>query len=178
LVETLAALAALGLAMGGLAMGVQLLAREQSATGAVITETSDRRRAQAAVDRLLGPLGPFRSQEPQRLTGDSQQITFECGDPEPCRIAWIDSKHGLEVELRSHGEVMRTPLHAAAPGRFVYESGLGQAPAWPPPGPERTRLRSIALISSAKPDEALIKARLWIEQPVACAFDTVLRDCR
>lgn len=178
LVETLAALTALGLAMSGLAAGVQLLAREQSATGALVSETSDRRRAQAAVDRLLEHLGPFRSHEPQRFEGTAQHFTFDCRQPTPCRIAWIETRRGLELEIRSHGGETRTPLHAQPPARFVYDSGLGLTSSWPPTGPERTRLRSVELVSIGRPDGPLLKSRLWVEQPVACEFDTVLGDCR
>lgn len=179
LVETLGALAILGLAIGGLAAGASALGRGQGVLGSELADARALRAGQAILDQSLSGEGPFRAHEPAAFTGDGSGFRFACGEPQPCEVALETAASGLALHLRRASGERRLPLRIQAPGRFVYRGREGDNDAWPPSKPGRDALRAVILVTGAPPAESVaIAARVWREQPVACEFDALLQDCR
>lgn len=178
LAETLAALAVLSLAVGGLTAAAQGLAQRQRLVADTLLDAEGPRAAQAALERLLETAGPFRSHEPDRFRGAARRLQFDCGAPEPCAAELVDATGGQALRLTSPGQVRTLALRRAGL-RFRYRGSEGPADAWPPAAARRQALRSVALVAGDAPGGlALAEARVWAEQPLACQFDVILQDCR
>lgn len=182
LAETLAALAMIGLAVGGLSMAVQMMARQQAQISETVAETGARRAADVYLQRLIDVQGAFRSHEPDRFQGDASGFRFACAEGATCKVEISSDAKGLGLDVLEGDEVRRLPLRRQGEARFVYRGLLGETEAWPPSRPERQALRSVALIQKEADGPAreveLIETRIWSEQPADCAFDTVMQDCR
>lgn len=180
LTETLAAMAVLGMAVGGLSLTVQVLGPQQLATSRTVARLEAARGAETLLERLLALGEPFDAQQPDQLSGDATGFHFQCGGTAPCRAELADGAHGHELRIfdgRAEDAVAR--LGAPATARFLYRDASATEPAWPPASPGRHVLRSIGLVRSAEAgDSALIEAKLWREQPATCAFDPVTQACR
>jgi prepilin-type N-terminal cleavage/methylation domain-containing protein len=178
LVETLTALAILALAITGLTAGIQVLALQQLRVAAPAAATQELRAAQAAVDRLLAS-GPFRSQEPQRLSGDGGEFRVACGRPEPCRVGVQARGERVELDVTDAAGDRAVRLGpATTPVRIRYVAADGVFERWPPDGPERRTLRGVMIGPEDGAARPMIVSRAWREHPFGCQFDTVLRDCR
>jgi len=175
LVETMAALAIVSLAVGGLTAAVQTLGRQQRAVTETLLAAEAPAAARAALQRMLDGQGPFRAHEPGRFTGDATRLAFDCGEPQPCRAELVDAIGGQVLRATAGGRIRDLPLRRAGL-RFRYRGTSGPFEAWPPVSPARQALRSLALGAPGAP--ALVEARVWAEQPAACAFDPILQDCR
>lgn len=175
LVETMAALLVLALAVGGLAGGVKVLSDRQLRVAATTTDLTARQRAQAALARLLAGEGPFGAHQPQRFAGRADAFAFACGEAEACGARLEAGATGVKMIVRRQGRDVAYRLPAAGAARFLYEGRLGASEAWPPERPERQELRAILV---ADGDAVLLRGRLWLEQPVTCDFDPVLEGCR
>lgn len=179
LAETLVAVAILAMAIGGLSWGIQVIGRWQAAASAVSSDVEAIRAAQAGVDRVLAGAGPFRSDVAAELSGDGQAFSFACGQPAPCAVSLetMGSALGLKVEDGRAG-LRRLSLRRATAAHFVYLGEAGQTPTWPPSG-ARQLLRAIALVGVGADDGvAILRSRVWTQEPATCAFDVVLQDCR
>lgn len=179
LTETLAALVVLALAISGLAAAAATLGQGQSVVNVQVADVAAVRAGQVALDRLLEGHGPFRSHEPEALSGDAAGFRLACGEPAPCSVQVDQAADGLRLRIRRAAGERMLRLRAPGPGRFVYEgreAGLG---AWPPEPGARQALRSVSLVrGQAGAEETLLISRVWREQPVACEFDVLLQDCR
>jgi len=180
LVETLTALAILGLAIGGLSTGAQVMGRFQARVGSVVADTQALRAAQSKLDRMLEGQGPFRSVEASTFSGDEQAFQFACAGGQVCGAALVKGVGGQRLRLRSgDGSATLLALPGLEAARFRYQGWVSQGASWPPAGSERQALRSISLVRNSQASETpILTARTWVEQPADCAFDVVLQDCR
>lgn len=176
LVEVLVALMVLALAVGGLTAGIHVLSQRQQRIAAVAVETQGLRRAQAALDRFFEGQGPFGAHQPERFAGDVDSFTFECGATALCAAELSAAGEGARLRLAGASGATTYALRSPAPARFVYEGARDVGQVWPPAGQGRQTLRGIAVVGAT--GAVLLKTRLWLEQPVACDFDSILQDCR
>lgn len=177
LVETLTALAMMGMAMSGMAVGLHVLSRQQFAITDGLARETRLRSAGLRIERMLAVKAPYRAQESDRLVGDAQGFRFDCGQPEPCTVR--ASGEGL---LQAEGGNLGS-LKTAVPGvgtlSFSYQGRDGTTVAWPPADQRRQPLRSISLIQAGPDGQTVVfVARLAAEQPAECQFDPVMQDCR
>jgi len=180
LVETLAAMAVVGLALGGLSLGMQVLGPSHLATSQAIAALDSARNAETRFEGLLARGAPYGSGSGAPLTGDGKALTFGCGRAKPCRAEL--AADGPALAFRIYDGQSDTPvqtLRAPDGARLTYGGQWTTSAIWPPADPRRQALRSIALIKAAAADAPpLIEARIWGEEPAVCAFDPVMQDCR
>ncbi|TAJ28466.1 prepilin-type N-terminal cleavage/methylation domain-containing protein [Bosea sp. (in: a-proteobacteria)] len=178
LTETLTALAIVGMAVGGLSAGVAMVGKTQAAVTSTVADVQAVQSAQIGIQRLFEGQGPFRSHEPQRLSGDGRGMHFICGRETVCKIEIDEAAALLKLRVDAGGRVRSLALRQPGPARFVYQGSLGPSSAWPPVGVERQVLRSVSLVRGEHDPTPLIEVQVWREQPQTCAFDVVLQDCR
>jgi hypothetical protein len=178
--EALAALAILGLTVGGLSTSISLIGTEQLKAQGFSRQSALQRSANARLERLLQPEAPFRSDESQHLVGDDQGFEFTCGNARCSARLRGDTlvtrdRSGIEREQR---------LPKAQNPRITYLGSYSQVDAWPPaaqpaPAPSWQALRAVMIKDgdgvSARP---LALARLWQQQRADCEYDIVVQDCR
>jgi hypothetical protein len=179
LAEALAALIMVGLAAGGLVFGVQVLGRLQGKAAAEVATSDDRSRLETAFARFLDKEGPFRSDDVRGLQGDTDRLSFPCGD-KTCS-ATLDRADGTTtLVLAGRNETARLAVGSRGAYAFVYQDDAGAEPAWPPTARRAPMgLRAIAVTKLQLGEERpLAEARLYAEQPAVCAFDSISRTCR
>lgn len=180
LVEMLAALAILGLAMGGLAEGMAAIGRAQSGATSLLMTQRSWARANRDLSRLFQEQGPFQSGETPSLKGDATNLSFPCG-AQKCSARLIGRKGDPVLEVSgADGWRDAVALPGQSGAHFSYVDEEEQHPAWPPPGDHgRRKVRSVMVLTgqSAAPS-SVAGARLWIEQPPDCAYDMIIADCR
>lgn len=176
--ESLAALAILGLALGGLASGIHVVSRAQSATSNVLTSAVSERAAADELTRLMRGRGPFRSDHAGGFAGASDAFSFPCGARRcGARVAGdalvVAGPDGMERVVRRLGP---------APLAFAYVGGQGTVADWPPPPPpppaQQWQVLQSVLLSSAESGRSIGAIRVWVEQAADCEFDPVIQDCR
>lgn len=178
LVETLVALVMIGLAIGGLTVGVGVIAGAQARASHALATASATQAAQAALERALQPQGAFRAHDGGRLTGGATGFAYDCGEAKPCRVEVNSDAQGLSLAMNDAAGARRIALRQSGPAHFVYQGSAATLDAWPPRGPLRQSLRSVLLVRDGEADHPLLTARLWAEQPGVCDFDVVMQDCR
>jgi hypothetical protein len=182
LAEALVALMMISLAIGGLSVGIGVLAGAEGRTADTIARADAAHLAQAALERALQPQGAFRSRDGGRLTGAASGFSYACGEDRPCRVDLAsDAKRppkGVALSLTDAGGVRHLALRQAGPAHFVYQGEGTTLDAWPPTDGARQALRAILLVRDGAADEPLLAARLWAQQPARCDFDVVMQDCR
>lgn len=174
--DALAALAILGLAIGGVVAGVEAVGQGQRSAGSLTAEAVALRTAEGELTRLVVEKGPFRSDAAVGFQGDAQGFSFPC-EARRCGARLQDGK--LHVEPAT-GASIAAPLPKGEGLKFDYVGSLGVTPRWPPNPPSPASpaqvLQSIVLTDGkARP---LAMARVWAEQPFDCEFDGVIQDCR
>ncbi|HEX4712062.1 hypothetical protein [Phenylobacterium sp.] len=178
--ETLAAMAVLGMAIGGLTLGAQVVGSLQLSTSRSVSQLQSVRAAQAALEQMLARGAPFGSQQPDQFAGDAQGFRFACGAPQPCSAQILTAGKATQLKLgdgKTSAAGVGLPL--STPAHFIYRGAKTASTVWPPTDPTRQALRSVALLQTATQGEtALIEARIWAEQSAQCAFDSVMQDCR
>lgn len=179
LAETLAALVIISLAIGGLVIGVDLLGRAQTKATADTRQTDHAIRLDSEFAHFLEQAGPFRSDDPHGLQGDEDRFSYGCGD-EVCsaEINRGDEKTLLVLTDRQ-GTVRSIDIGKGA-FVFEYQDEQGHQADWPPSDVSKPRsLRAIGILKPRLGEELPVaEARLFIEQPAVCAFDTISRSCR
>jgi hypothetical protein len=180
LTETLVAVAILALSIGGVSWALQVLGRWQSTVSAVSSEVQSVRAAQAALDRLFSPQGPFRSDKPGEFTGGPTGFSVACGEPQPCTASLVGTASGTQLRVDDgRSGLRRFGLPNAQAARFVYRSGSENLASWPPVQGARQVLASVAVMAgdpqSLRP---ILDVRISRLEPGNCAFDVVLQDCR
>jgi hypothetical protein len=171
--EALAALAILGLAVGGLAAGLKVLGQGQLTTSVTLSDSVSVRTVRAELEGLLQGEGPFRSDAVGAFSGDRQSLRFPCA-PQPCSAQLAA---GELVVVRGKGS-RRLRLPARRAYDFAYVAGNGRFARWPQPDAEPWRpLSAVALVDRAS-GLPLVTAPVWVQQAADCEFDTVSRDCR
>lgn len=177
LAEMLAALAILGMAMGGLGLVVNLIARQQLASNRVSTRLMDDRAADGALALWL------TEQDSQTLNGDDRRLSATCG-PTTCtaRLEADEQRTVLILQARS-GPARRLRLRQRDV-RFGYLDARGAAAAWPRPDARDEDVqdaapRAILLAAHAARTVApLAVARVWTREPRDCQFDAIIGTCR
>lgn len=174
--ETLAAMAVLGLGIGGFSLGMQVIGGQQLAVSGELARLQAARAARVELEQALADGAPFRAHQPAQLSGDAAGFRFECGAAAACEARLADGA----VEFAREGDaVRRYRLPSAAPARFVYRGAAGSVGGAWPAAAGREALRSVSLVQDGANGEAVVfDARVWAEQPRACAFDPILGDCR
>jgi|GEM_PF-3266530 len=180
LVETLAALLIIALAISGLTVALQVLARGQAGVVALTDHADALRRAEVTMDRLFDGRGPFRSSQSDAFIGADHLIQFDCAQAAPCTVELLQaSNNQLSLRVKKGGSATSLRLGAAAPAHFRYEGTLASLKTWPPPSEPRQALRAISIVQDHADDHAvLLESHLWTQEAATCAFDVVLQDCR
>jgi prepilin-type N-terminal cleavage/methylation domain-containing protein len=180
LTETLAAMAVIGLAMGSLSLGAQLIGGGQLRINQTASSLQSSRLIQTRLEALLAAGAPFGSQQPDRLSGDARSLRFACGAAEPCTAALTATGPDSQLTI-TPGATGSAPWSLLVPGaaHFVYRSTRGAGSIWPPADPARQSLGAVLLVrSSVTTDIPVISAKVWAEEPAACDFDPVALGCR
>ena len=185
LAETLAALVIIGLAIGGLTEGVRTLGQIQTLTGRAMADGRVLRAAHEGLSRLLDGEGPFTTGDPKGVTGAAGRFSFDCGASAACGAALAPTTGGEQLSLTGPSGTARTLiLRGVSAARFSYEGSLSVDPVWPPApaadGSARPQtLRAVTVLGVGSAGEAPVtRARVWAEQPSACAFDIIGQVCR
>jgi hypothetical protein len=178
--EALAALAILGLAIGGLTTSISLIGTGQLKAQSYLRQSALQRSANTRLERLLQPEAPFRSDEGSRLSGDGTGFEFQCGK---ARCA-VQLREDALVTRDASGAERALPLPKAEDPTIVYLGSYSQSDVWPPalappPAPSWQALRAVMIKSGGgDSDRTLVVARLWQEQRPDCEYDVVIQDCR
>lgn len=173
-------MAVIGMAVGGLSLGIQVLGGQQAAIGGTVRQVQDARAAEMWLARRLSENAPFRAHAPEDLSGSATGFTFACAASGRCgmTIAEAGGRSRLSV-VDGAGAPMTFRLPAADPTRFVYRGATASVGAWPPAGGAREALRSVALVQGDGPAARVVfETRLRVEQPLDCQFDAIMQDCR
>jgi hypothetical protein len=176
--EALAALAILGLAVGGLTSGLKVIGVGEAATAHKVTQTISVRTAATEMAALVRGQGPFRSDDAAGLTGDVRSLSFPCGGAS-CSAKLTST--GL-VLTDASGSARTVALPNSAALQFSYLGSQSLVTAWPPaapppPAPQWQVLRTIFL-SDAATGEPVLATEIVSQQTANCQYDGILRDCR
>jgi len=174
LAEMLAALAILGMAMGGLGLVTSLIARQQLAAHRVSIRLAEERAADHALGLWLA------DQDPASLSGDDRRLSAACG-PATCTARLEADKSRTVLILQGRSGAARR-LRLRQPGlRFGYSDDLGQVAAWPRPGDGEGGTKTLApraIVLTAASNAPLALARVWPREPRDCQFDAIAGACR
>ena len=176
LIEALAALAIISLALGGLTVAVTTTAHGQARIGARIAQANALRAGEVGLERALQAGGAYRARDPASFRGDAKGFNFECRAG-GCRVDLAETRSGLALSLTEGARVRSLPLRTAGPAHFVYQ-GVEATGAWPPSGDAKPPLRAVLLVRDDGQDTPILAAKVWRDQPADCAFDVVMQDCR
>ena len=180
LVEMLAALLMIALAIGGLLQGTRVIGRIQDSATRALGAAREQRTAQEGLDRLLAGQGPFFSGDVQGFTGSLTQFSFACGRAATC-AARLTPQNGLTRldVIRDGLAQFSASLPGGGPAGFTYVGERTIGETWPPITTPSERLTRIALtlqrIDGVTP---LASVRLWLEQRRDCHFDVIAQACR
>jgi prepilin-type N-terminal cleavage/methylation domain-containing protein len=180
MVEMLAALVMIGLAVSGLTIAAAQLGRLQGTARGDAIGAARESRLSTAFAGLLERAGPFRTDAASTFKGDADAFSFSCGD-KTCGGEVVRAKDGLSLVLRRPSGLSETyALGKERSLAFEYEDEGGTQDSWPPSAtPSPRTLHAIALVRQRLgEDTPLVEARIWTEQPADCAFDSISRSCR
>lgn len=180
LTETLAAMAVISMAIGGYALGVQVISGEQGAVGATVRNAQATRAAQTWLERRFAERAPYRAADADRFSGSADSFHFDCGGPAPCDVEVKAGESGRSLTIfKGAGEPIVFRLPTAEPARFVYRGSGEGLSTWPPASGAHEALASVSLLQGEGVHQrALFEARIRLEQPLDCRFDTITQDCR
>jgi prepilin-type N-terminal cleavage/methylation domain-containing protein len=178
LIEVLAAMVMIGLAVAGLLGAVQVMGQQQWRAAGTMADNESQRRAAYRLEDLLGRSAPFRSADPSGLSGDGSGFVYDCGGPAPCRITLGTAALGSTITATDRaGGVEALPLRRPGPSTLLYQGRHGASPAWPPSGGVADTLRAVMVMDPGDPTPIVV-ARVWPEEPRTCQFDVISQDCR
>jgi hypothetical protein len=176
--EALAALAIIGLAVAGLASGMQVISRGQSSTTAALADDVALRSIGDGLDQLLARQGPFRSDR-DGLQGDSRGFSFACG----ALRCGAEATGDAMIFHREDGSSQAIALPQKVRPAFRYGASDATDEVWPPasqPGlaPRSQILRMIALTDATGGGPLGAPHTVWVQQAADCQYDSTIRDCR
>lgn len=174
LAEMLAALAILGMAVGGLGLVTSLIARQQLAAHRISIRLAEER----AADRALGLW--LADQDPASLSGDDRRLSATCG-PATCTARLEADKQRTVLVLQGRSGAARRLRLRQPRLRFEYSDGLGQVAVWPRSGGDEGGAKALApqaIMLAAANDAPLAVARVWPREPRDCQFDAIAGACR
>ncbi len=178
LAEMLAALAILGLAIGGLGLVVSLIARQQLTAMHLQNRLTDARAADRALTTLVAD-ELAAGADLRDLRGDAGGLWFACGTA-TCAARLTPDGRRTMLLLRDRSGAGRR-LRLRAPNlRFSYVGASGSVEGWPaPPRPgdiaQEQAPRAIILRSVAAP---LAVTPIWRREPRDCQYDAIAGACR
>ena len=181
LVEMLAALAILGLAMAGLAESLNAIRTIQGAAVRAIGGDRTLARAELDLTRLFDGTGPFRSGDTNPgLTGSATRLDFDCAAKTRCGAQIVNGGGDVDLVVEGrNGWTDTVPLTGVRDARFLYDDGPDRLGAWPLPPDHHGNLSAVAVLARGPAGETPVAAaRLWIQQVSNCAFDPIIEDCR
>ena len=179
--EALAALAILGLAMGGLTTSMRIISMGQAKAQARLEQTVLERTADQRLERLLALDAPFRSDQTTHLVGNGQALEVDCGASQRC-AARIEN--GSLTIQGGDGVQKAYRLPEGEAPRFVYIGSYSASDIWPPaalppPAPSWQTLGAVIVqAKSGEEDRPLVTAKVWRQQRTDCEYDVVIQDCR
>lgn len=179
--EALAALAILGLAMGGLTTSMGLIAKGQLKARERVEQSMLQRAADQRLERLLAREAPFRSDQVAHLVGDERGLEVDCGGAQRCAVRIEDER--LIVRDRDGQETSLKLPEGDAP-KFRYLGSYRSSDVWPPatmppPAPAWQSLHGVAILGeTAAKEKTLALAKVWRQQRADCEYDVVIQDCR
>jgi hypothetical protein len=177
LAEALAALAILGLALGGLGLVVSLIARQQLTALHLHDRLTDARAADRALATLVtGELAA--GADLRDLRGDAGGLWFACGTVTCAARLTPDGRRTLLLLRDRSGAGRRLRLRAQNL-RFSYVGALGAVDGWPAParpGDGAQAPSTIILRSTAAAPLAV--TRVWRREPRDCQYDAIAGACR
>jgi prepilin-type N-terminal cleavage/methylation domain-containing protein len=175
LAEMLAALAILGMAMGGLGLVASLIARQQLASSRVSMRLVDDRTADRALNQWLA------EQDAETLSGDARRLSATCGVATCTARLEADKQRTVLILQARSGPARRLRLRQRDV-RFGYVDGRGAVAAWPRSSAQEGDVSSApprAVLLATKGGAApLAVARVWAREPRDCQFDAVIGACR
>lgn len=175
LAEMLAALAILGMAMGGLGLVASLIARQQLASNRVPTRLVDERAADRGLALWLA------EQDAATLSGDERGLSATCGAAICSARLEADRRRTVLILQARSGSTRRFRLRQPDV-RFSYLDARGAVAAWPRPDAGEDDARDAApraiLLSVPKAAAPLAVARVWAREPRDCQFDAIIGACR
>ena len=175
LAEALAALAILGLAIGGLGLVVSLIARQQLTGMRIHDRLADAR----AVDRALHDL--TADADLKGLSGEAGGLSFPCGATICAATLQPAGRRTLLILRDASGANRRLRLRELGV-RFGYVGARGVVETWPQPAPvgqtavvEAPHAIVLRARETAIP---LAVTRSWRREPRDCQFDAIAGACR
>ena len=180
LVEMLAALAILGLAMTGVAESAHALKVIQDGASVDLRRDAGLAEAHRALDRLLSGQGPFRSDDAPGLVGTPRQISFGCGASQPCTGELTVAGDLIRLQVRDRrGWTGQVALPGLRNARFLYGDQDGPGRVWPPAAEGRKILSDVVLATDlAEGTSPVVVESLWLQQRSRCAYDPIIEDYR
>lgn len=176
LVEMLAALLIIGLAVGGLSQAMRVIGLTQSATARAISEERERQTIDRRLEGLVAQRGPFISDETDGAAGRQDEFTFDCGRASPCSIRLSAGGKGERVAI---GPAAPTVLAKADDLVLVYGGERTLSDTWPPANSQQQTLHWLALVGGPQDQPSPVAvARLWREEAPDCVFDLIAQACR
>jgi prepilin-type N-terminal cleavage/methylation domain-containing protein len=178
LVEMLAAIIMIALAIGGLTQGMRIIGLVQTSAGRALNGAREQRAEQVGLDRLVAGQGPFFSDDDAGLAGSVSQFSFPC-PPSTCTasLTATGASTKLVIARGSAQSVTALPKRGQAVFTYIGEKTTGET--WPPVNAPHERLTRIELSQQGVAGVApLASARLWIEEPRDCRFDAIAQACR
>lgn len=175
LAEMLAAVAILGMAMGGLGLVANLVARQQLAANRIHMRLADDRAADRALALWLD------QQDAGTLNGDARGLSATCG-PATCEARLAADKKRTVLILRGRSGPARRLRLPHRDVRFSYIDNHGVVSAWPRTdasagevGAKAPRAVLLTVVGAAAP---LAVARAWGREARDCQFDAIIGACR
>ncbi len=178
--ECLIALLILGMAIGGLSAGLATLGRQQVVAIRLAARDHELREIREGLTTLLDDQGPFVAPGDQPFRGSSSGFRFDCGAAHGDCRAWLtQAGGGMALHIDALGVERSLALPSARSAKFVYTGSRTIGPVWPPEDKGREPLKAIGILAqSADGSLPIANVPIWIDQPISCDFDPILRDCR
>jgi len=173
LVEALAALTILGMALGGLGLVASLIGKQQLAANRANKAMMNAHAVDQGLERLLAGEGPFITDGTQHFAGSATKLEFQCGD-NICGASLSATASDSVMQVRGRRQTTAQLAIRNGPARFAYVDALGETDAWPREG--GGLLRAVIVRGKRSAPEAL--ARLRVQEPRDCQFDGVIGACR
>lgn len=177
LAEALAALAILGLAMGGLGLVVSLIARQQLTALHLHDRLTDARAADRALAILVA--GELAAGADLRdLRGEADGLSFSCGTATCAARLRPDGRRTLLLLRDRSGAARRLRLRAQNL-RFSYVGPSGSIDGWPaPPRPGDVAQAPGAIILRSAVAAPLAVTPIWRREARDCQYDAIAGACR
>ncbi len=161
LVEMLAALAIVGLAMTAAVEAVGAVGRLQRQASQGVAAAEGVAASSAELDHLLADAGPFPSAGGPVLSGDTAGFAFTCAAAR-CGARLGPAAGRVALQALDHGARRRFVLPVRAAG-FRYIGERTAEDHWPPDNPTNwQRLKAIAIVSPPGSTPVAI-ARIWVD---------------